>query len=260
MSWRGDIRGAVIYSAIAVATYFFIQSVFVILHEHIHSTTAYLLGHMHSPFAIIWGNPLTLNGWDEGVSYSALFSAGLGPDAAIIAAMPLIFHAIIVMCGLYVLLTPILVKRRWWFHLIFWLVVMNLMELIAYIPMRPFAAHGDIGNINHGLGLSPWVLFIAGTLLILVWLYILFCRVLPRANVIIAGDSTPIRYALLFLPAFFVFDWRSIFRVVEVPFLGTEWIIGFIGILACVLVIILCWPGRAWIMSAEGRMKREIGE
>jgi hypothetical protein len=258
MSWQEDIRGAGIYSAIAVATYFFIQSVFVILHEHIHSTTAYLMGHMNSPFAIIWGNPLTLSGWDEGVSYSDLFSAGLGTDAAIIAVMPLIFHAIVVTGGLYVLLSPLLAKKKWWFHLVFWLVVMNLMELIAYMPMRAFAEHGDIGNINHGLGLSPWVLFFPGTLLILTWLYFLFYRVLPRANVVIAGDSQPVRYALLVLSAFFVFDWRSIFRVVLLPFPETEWIIGCAGVCACVLVIALCRPGLSWVSAAEARARAEI--
>jgi hypothetical protein len=173
--------------------------------------------------------------------------------------MPLIFHVVIVTGGLYLLLSPLLEKWKWHFHLIFWLVVMNLMELIAYIPMRPFAVHGDIGNINHGLGLSPWMIFIPGTLIILLWLYLLFWHVLPRANVIIAGDSQPVRYALLILSAFFVFDWRSVFRVVLLPFPGTEWITGFIGILACVLVIVLCRPGRRWVVDAEERARREIG-
>jgi hypothetical protein len=243
MTWQEGIRDAVFYSAIAVATYFFIQSVIVIIHEHIHSTTAYLLGRMADPRAIVWGNPLTLDGWDEGVSYSILFSSGLGTDAAIIAIMPLIFHAVVVTCGLLLLLSPILAKRKWGFHFVFWLVIVNLMELIAYMPMRAFASNGDIGNINHGLGLSPWALFFLGTPLILIWLYLLFFQVLPRANVIIAGDSQPVRYALLFLSAFFVFDWRSIFRVVLMPFPGTEWIIGFAMVSSCVLVIVLCRPG-----------------
>ncbi|MCK9593952.1 MAG: hypothetical protein M0Q91_18280 [Methanoregula sp.] len=259
MRWQEEIRDTAIYSAIALATYFFIQSVIVIIHEHIHSTTAYLMGHMQDPLAIVWGNPLTLDGWDEGVSYSALFSAGLGTDSAIIAVMPLIFHAVIVTCGLYLLLSPALVKRKWGFHLIFWLVVMNLMELIAYMPMRAFATNGDIGNINHGLGLSAWVLFFPGTLLILIWLYLLFGRVLPRANVIIAGDSRSVRYALLCLSAFFVFDWRSIFRVVLLPFPETGWVIGFAGIFACVLVIVLCRPGLPWVAQAEERVNAEIG-
>jgi hypothetical protein len=174
--------------------------------------------------------------------------------------MPLIFHAVIVTGGLYILLSPLLAKKKWWFHFVYWLVIMNLMELIAYMPMRTFARHGDIGNINHGLGLSPWVLFFPGTLLILTLLYFLFSRVLPRANVIVAGDSQPVRYALLVLSAFFVFDWRSIFRVVLLSFLGTEWIIGFAGISAYVLVIVLCWPGRSWVTSAEERVKAGTGK
>lgn len=237
---------------------FSIQAVVVIIHEHIHSTTAYLLGHMQNPLAIIWGNPLTLDGWDEGVSYSSLFTAGLDTNAAIIAVMPLLFHAIIVTCGLYLLLSLVMVKTKWGFHIIFWLVIMNLMELNAYMPMRAFAAHGDIGNINHGLGLSPWILFFPGTLLILVWLYFLFGRVLPRANVIIAGDSRTVRYVLLCLSAFFVFDRGSIFRVVLLPFPETGWIMGFAGIFACGLVIVFCRPDMPWVMLREKQLIDEI--
>ena len=258
MTGLNGIRDAITYSAIVLATYFFIQAVIVILHEHIHSTTAYLLGHMQDPLAVVWGNPLTLDGWDEGVSYSGLFTSGLGTDAAIIAVMPLVFHAVVVTCGLYLLLSPALAKKKWGFHFIFWLVIMNLMELIAYMPMRAFATNGDIGNINHGLGLSPWVLFFPGTLLILVWLYFLFYRVLPRANVVIAGGSRPVRYILLCLSAFFVFDWRSIFRVVLLPFPEMGWVIGFAGIFACGLAIVLCRPGLPRVVAGETRVAEEM--
>lgn len=248
-------RDAGIYAAIVLATYFSLQAVIVILHEHLHSTTAYLLGHLTSPFAIVWGNPLTLDGWDEGVSYSALFSSGFSTDAAVIAMMPLLFHAGVVTGGLYLLHSPALVKNTWGFHFIFWLVIMNLMELIAYMPMRAFALNGDIGNINHGLGLSPWRLFFPGTLLILTCLFLLFGRVLPRANVILAVGSRPVRYVILVLAAFFVFDWRSIFRVVLLPFPSSGWIIGFAGVIAGALVIILCRPDLPWVIAAEKRVK-----
>lgn len=259
MTGQDGIREGILYAMIAVATYFLFQSVFVIIHEHIHSTTAFLLGRMQDPLAIVWGNPLTLDGWDEGVSYSSLFNAGLGVDAAIIAVMPLVFHAIVVTAGMYLLLSPLLLKKKWTFHLVFWLVVMNLMELIAYMPFRAFAENGDIGNINHGLGLSPWVLFFPGTLLILLWLGVLFVRILPRANVIIAGDSQPVRYALLFLAAFFVFDWRSIFRVLLLPPGSAGWEIGAIALIACVLVIFISRPGLAWVSAAEELVRKEMG-
>jgi len=199
MTGSRGVQNALLYCAIVPATFFLYQAIIVVVHEHIHSTTAFLLGHMPSPLAIVWGNPLTLDGWDEGVSYSALFSSGQGPVAAIIAVMPLVFHAIVVTCGMYLLLKPLLLKKKWEFHLIFWLVIMNLMELIAYMPMRAFAVNGDIGNINHGLAISPWVLFVPGTLLVLAALYVLFVRILPRANVAIAGDSLSVRYKYPFL-------------------------------------------------------------
>jgi len=249
--WQGGIRNGIVYAMIAAATYFIFQSVIVIIHEHIHSTTAFLLGRMQNPLTIVWGNPLTLDGWDEGVSYSHLFNTGLGADAAIIAVMPLVFHAIVVTAGMCILLSPTLANNKWSFHLVFWFIIVNLMELIAYMPLHAFAVNGDIGNINHGLGLSPRVLFFSGTILILLLLGILFFRILPRANVIIAGDSRSVRYALLFLAAFFVFDWRSIFRVILLPPTSVGWETGSIALIACILVILLCRPGLAWVRRAE---------
>ena len=254
------IREGIVYAMIAAATYFFFQSALVIIHEHIHSTTAFLLGRMQDPFAIVWGNPLTLDGWDEGVSYSHLFNAGLGADAAVIAVMPLVFHAVVVAAGMYILLSPALENNKWAFHLVFWFIIANLMELIAYMPLHAFAVNGDIGNINHGLGLSPWALFFPGTLLILLFLGILFFRILPRANVIIAGDSRPVRYALLLLAAFFVFDWRSIFRVLLLPPASAGWETGSIALIACILVILLCRPGLAGVHRAEEDVRGKTGE
>ncbi|MDD5144008.1 hypothetical protein [Methanoregula sp.] len=253
------IREGIVYAMIAAATYFFFQSVIVVIHEHIHSTTASLLGRMQDPLAIVWGNPLTLDGWDEGVSYSDLFNAGLGADAAVIAVMPLVFHAVVVTAGMYILLSPALENNKWSFHLVFWFIIVNLMELIAYMPLRAFAGNGDIGNINHGLGLSPWVLFFWGTILIFLLLGILFFRILPRANVIIAGDSRPVRYVLLFLAAFFVFDWRSIFCVILLPPASAGWETGSIALIACVLVILLCRPGLTWIRRAEEHVQEKTG-
>jgi len=259
MTGLGGIREGIAYAMIAAVTYFISQSMIVIIHEHIHSTTACILGRMQDPLAIVWGNPLTLDGWDEGVSYSHLFNAGLGTDAAVIAVMPLVFHAVVVAAGMYILLSPALENNKWSFHLVFWFIIANLMELIAYMPLHAFAVNGDIGNINNGLGLSPWVLFFPGTILILLFLGILFFRILPRANVIIAGDSQPVRYALLFLAAFFVFDWRSIFRVILLPPSSAGWETGSIALIACILVILLCRPGLTWICRAEEHVQGKTG-
>lgn len=254
-----DLRDAAIYSLIVFFTYIFLQTVIVIVHEHIHSSTAWLLGHMDSPLDIIWGNPVTLVGWDEGVSYSDLFAGGMGTDAAIIAVMPLIFHAIIVSCGIYLLLSNIMQGRRWGFHFVFWLVVINLEELIAYMPFRAFLEHGDIGNINHGLGLSPWILFFPGVVLILVWLYYLYGRVLPATNVVIAKDSLPIRYIILVGSAFALFLWTSGLRLVySYPPGDPQWVLGLVAFVSFFLVVWLCRPGNSWVVEAEVRVVQEI--
>jgi len=247
-----DINSAVIYLLIVLVTYLSIQAFIVVIHEFIHSTTAFLMGDMQSPFAIVWGNPITLSGWDEGVAYSHLFAAGQGTDAAIIAVMPLIFHAIIVSCGLYLLLSRAMLERKWVFHLIFWLVIINLGELIAYMPFRAFFLHGDIGNINHGLGLSPWVLFFPGTILILAWLYYLYRYVLPRTNVVVAKSSRLIRYEILIISAFALFLWSSGLRMVLLYYTGDpQWMLGLIGFAAFGVTIWLCRPEMPWVIAAE---------
>lgn len=144
---------------------------------------------MADPFAIYWGNPITLSGWDEGVEYSSLFAAGEGVHAAIIAVMPLVFHAIVVTGGIYHLLSRTLLQKKWAYHLVFWFIIVNLAELIAYMPVRAFSLHGDIGNINHGLGLNPWITFGVGMPLVIIMLWYLLRHVLPGMYTIVARDS-----------------------------------------------------------------------
>ena len=246
-----EIRAAVFYALIVIATCIAVGAVFVVTHEFIHSTTAYLLGHMQSPLDIVWGNPVTLDGWDEGVSYSAMFAAGQGADAAIVAVSPLIMHTALVIAGLYILLSDALVRRKWWFHLTFWLVIVNLMELVAYMPVRAFSLHGDIGNINHGLGLSPWLLFLLGTSLILVGLYYLYGHVLPRMYAVVAGESRWVRYVILVFSAFYLFIFRGSIQNALSYSPNMEWATGLFGYAAFVVVLYFCRPGMPWVVDEE---------
>lgn len=254
-----EIRDASVYLLIVLATYFSCQTLIVIIHEHIHSTTAYLLGNMADPFAIYWGNPITLTGWDEGVEYSALFAAGEGVHAAIIAVMPLIFHAIVVTGGIYLLLSNTLLSRallqkKWAYHLVFWFIIVNLAELIAYMPIRAFSLHGDIGNINHGLGLNPWITLVVGTPLVLIMLYYLLRHVLPGMYTVVAGDSPLKQYVILITMAFFLFLFTSGIRMAQ----AQEWLMSLISFLAFALVILSCRPGLRWVVAEEQQFTKKI--
>jgi hypothetical protein len=248
-----DIRAAVLYAVIAAATLIALGAIFVVVHEYVHSSVAFLLGQMQNPFDIVRGNLLTLDGWDEGVSYSAMSSAGRGTDAAIIAVSPLILHAVIVAGGLYVLLSGALARKKWLFHLAFWLIVVNLMELVAYMPVRAFSLHGDIGNINHGLGLDPWLLFLTGTPLILLALYFLYGRVLPRMYSVVASPSHVVRYEILLFSAFYLFIFRGSIHGALSYSPDMEWATGLFGYVACIVVLYSCRPGMPWVVEAEKR-------
>ena len=88
------------YGCLVLLTFAVLQSVLVVMHEFTHSTVAWLLGCMPTPWGIRWGNPLTLRGWDEGVAYALLFASGHGHGAAIVGVSPLVLHAAIVTLGL----------------------------------------------------------------------------------------------------------------------------------------------------------------
>src|SRR5579863_2754167 len=93
MTSSENIRETLVYVAITVVTYAILQAVTIIIHEFVHSAMAWLLGYMPSPLSIVWGNPVTMRGWDEGVPYDQLFPSTGNPAQAAIGGSPLVFHA-----------------------------------------------------------------------------------------------------------------------------------------------------------------------
>ena len=237
-------REALGYAVLVIATFIVLQAVVILMHEFTHSTVAWLLGHMKNPFDIVWGNPLTMSGWDEGVGYRRLFASGHRIAAAIIGVSPLVMHAAVVVTGLVLMRREALAERKVLFHILFWFVVAHFMELIAYIVMRPFAAHGDTGNFNRGLEISPWFLFIAGSLAILAGLRVLFGEVLPRMNAVFAGGNRPLAWVILLLTAFFLFLWGSGLRVVLYVYPDPQWMFGLLGFAAFFIVLPVYGRGK----------------
>ena len=244
------IRSALEYTIIVVVTFVVMQTLVVVIHEFTHSTVAWLLGHMRSPLDIVWGNPLTLKGWDEGVSYTELIKSGHLIAEAIIGVSPLVLHTAIVTLGL-ILMRKGIPKNKWVFHFLFWFVIANFMELIAYIVMRAFAHNGDTGHFSHGLGLSPWLLFIGGSLAVVLGLYVLFGEIIPRMYTVFARGNRLLEWIILIMTAFLFFLWGSGIRVVSAVYPDPQWMFGLLGFLAFGLVIIASNPGRAWMVRRK---------
>lgn len=235
------------YVIITLVTFAVLQTVVVVMHEFTHSTVAWILGHMRSPFDIVWGNPLTLKGWDEGVDYSKLYASGHFHAAAIIGVSPLIVHTAIVTIGLVLMQRKCIQRKKWLLHSLFWFIIANFMELIAYITMGSFWSGGDVYHLSHGLGLSPWIIFIAGSLAIVAGLYILLVEILPHIYAIFAHGNLLNQWAILFMTTFILFIWGSGLRVGLSFYPNPQWMFGFVDFAAFGLILVICNPSREWV-------------
>ena len=210
--------------------YFAIQSVVAIAHEFAHSTTAWLLGYTSTPFTVVWGNPITIVGWDEGVPYDDLFHAPGHPAEAAIGGMPLLMHAVLVVLCLYVLLRSDRNSSRLTFFGFYVLILFNLAELVAYIVMRPFIPRGDTGRFNEGLAISPWPLFAGGMLFLIVALWLFARRVGPKIDFWTDGSLLEHR-SITWFAGFIMFLWASGIRMLSL-YPDPQWRTGLIGVAA----------------------------
>lgn len=233
------------YTLLVVATFIVLQVVMVVMHEFSHSTVAWMLGYMRSPLDIVWGNPLSLRGWDEGVHYKEFFAPDHHhPAEALIGVSPLIVHAIIVFLGLTVMRKGWMLEKKWLFHVLFWFTLVNFMELFAYITMGSFLPYGDMGHFTRGLDISPWIMYIAGTLAMIPGLYILFWDVLLRMQAVFAKGDRLIEWTSLFLASFLLFVWGSSGRVAYNLYPNPQWMFCFFGFAMFAVVLICCNPSR----------------
>ena len=238
------LNQTLLYVAVLIPSFLLLQALLILMHEFTHSTVAWLLNDMHSPLDIVWGSPLMMTGWDEGVGYKKLFAEGHLHAAALIGVSPLIMHGIVVSLLLVLMTRQWMLGRKWLFHTVFWFCVAHLMELIAYIAMRGFSAHGDTGNFNRGMELSPWFLFIAGSLALALALYILYRRALPRMYELFAPENPMLQWTILAVSAFVIFFWGSGLRVLFYVYPDPQWAFGLLAFPCAALVLYCFRPGK----------------
>jgi hypothetical protein len=220
-----------------VGLYLVVQSVVLVAHEFAHSTTAWLLGYSSTPFTVVWGNPITILGWDEGVPYDQLFASGGRPAEAAIGGMPLLMHTIFISLTLIGLQRGSITRHKLAFYALYWFLVINLTEMVAYIWMRPFIATGDTGRFTQGFSISPWYLFVAGSVLLLWAFSLILVKIMPRLDTI-AGGSRAKHSIVVWLTAFITFLWGSGLRIMTLyPDLQWRW--GLIGLALAPLWILL---------------------
>ncbi|MFW6129240.1 MAG: hypothetical protein ACOC6P_03220 [Candidatus Aminicenantaceae bacterium] len=183
------------------------RHIMVLLHEWTHGATATAFGFKDSPFDIHYG------GWalltvDENVNYNHLFSTGHNIAASIISMSALITNALLFLLSIFLLSTKKIQKKRLVYLCIYWFAVMNIGELYSYIPLRTLAVNrGDVGHFTYGLSLSPWFVFIPGSLLVGWGLWHIFKKETPRLFQIMSLDNKVITYIQFALLVFVIFFW-----------------------------------------------------
>jgi len=242
------------FLAITVISFLLLHLFVLLMHEFSHSVLAYLLGAKQDPWNIIYGSWIGAH-WDENVDYSALFAAEEGPTAAAIAFAGPLSNIVLFFAAVGLMATKSVKNHRWAYHCVFWTGIITFVMVFEYVFTRSFLQHDDFGNINHGLGISPWPIFIAGTLLGVLGLYSIYAYKIPQYCSIVTPDERSLQYVAVSAVSFVIFLFYIGLRITSYPDIP-EWWCGVIGIAALFVVPFIASPGRRWMQKS---MKRSAG-
>lgn len=239
---------------IIITPIFFIFAMWVSVfpHEFAHATTAWLYGFKLSPFDIYyghfdWRNIVFTSGIDEHVNYYLIDMLGHHQLVGLIAfAGPGIATLGIYLLSFFLLKWQKVKNHPYLFYFLCWLNLLNLSELISYVILRSFSAHGDIGHIVFSWGISPWIIFLGGGVLLVIALWYFFSHTLPELYVRMHLDALAMKVLLLLIFTFIVFGQGGIRMFLESYGLLAS-TLGVIFLLMMPVLIIICWPARQWV-------------
>ncbi|CAA9292544.1 MAG: hypothetical protein AVDCRST_MAG93-4012 [uncultured Chloroflexia bacterium] len=185
-------------------------------HEFSHSVVAWLVGIKDRPGDIDWGGSGLLNIFllmqvNENVDYMAALDAGKYWQVALTAfAGPGVANGGLYLLSRRFIAAPSLSVRPVAAYVLFWFLFMNLANLYDYVPIRAFAADGDVAHFRYGSGVSPWLIFAVAGYLVL-WAITDFYRVvLPHGLGVVGFDSRAARAAVLILATALLFGYFAI--------------------------------------------------
>ncbi len=241
-------RNIIIFLALTILTFVLLHLAVLVMHEFSHSFFACILGAKQDPLHIIYGSWIGSH-WDENVDYTSLFSTGLGHTAAAIAFAGPLSNIVLFFVTAGLLSLRAVKNHPWIYHCIYWAMVITFVMIFEYVFTRSFIAHDDFGNINHGLGITPWPIFIAGTVLGLIGLWYILGKKTPEYYAIVVPKQIPHQYVLIGTVSFVIFLFyigTSILAYPEIP----RWWCGLAGIIALFIAPFLVSPYRRWVRNA----------
>jgi hypothetical protein len=229
----------------------------ILLHEWGHGAAAWLFGYKVSPFDVQYGGWFLLQ-TDEHVPYKQILSSGHGTAAALIGIAGISVSTVLFVLSLWALNT---IRSSWLYSFFYWFAVMNMVPMIQYFTVQTFSIEGDVGRFIYGLEISPWWVFIPGTLIVCLGLFVLLTRQIPKAFALIPIHSLWAQRLFLLFSLFVMF--LMIYTHGYNP-LSDEGMPSFGKVLAIVSIIVvpvlffLCNPSCAWVKGEIERQGRKF--
>ena len=229
-------------------------------HEFTHSFFAWALGYKDNPLNIqygglSWSNLLLLSNIDEHVDYETIFKTSPFHVALIAFSGPFIANGLMFVLSYGLLQKKYVHDKIYLYYFIFWFNIMNIANLYDYVPIRTFTFVNwdtDMSNLERGLNISPWVVYVIAGYLIFLLLWQLFVRTIVQAYVYLGLNSVWTRVFLLILVVLIIFLYFA-----QAGLHGYGEISRFVSItsmLICPLIILINWPEREWVKQAMARV------
>lgn len=234
---------------ISLVTYLIAYYVSILAHEWGHGTAAWLLGQKTSPFDVYYGGWALLH-VDENVNYNWLLATHQGSAAAIIGISGISVSIILLLLSFILLNCSKIQNNPIIFILFYWFVAINIVPALQYFTFTTFSSEGDVGRFTHGLHISPWWIFIPGTILVIIALWRIFKIEAPRAYAVIPIKSLwgQRLFLLATLSIIFLFIYTHGYNPITDK--GTNLpskVLAIVSIFLVLLLFFVCNPSRDWV-------------
>lgn len=230
---------------------FFILSMWVSVlpHEYAHSFVAWIYGYKSNPFDIhygefTWQNIIFVHGINENVNYSLMnlrgdhFAMGLAAFAG-----PGITTVCMYALSLFLLRLQSVKRHSYLFYFLSWVSVMNLAELISYFVVRVFAEQDDSGIFEYAWGISPWLVFCIGLIILYFGVKYLYNTLLGELYLRLKLKSVSAEALILILFTFFLFGHVAVRMLLSPSGLFAN-VLSAIFFIIAIILIIFYWPTR----------------
>lgn len=184
---------------INVICFFLTYYLAILLHEYGHGTTAWLYGFRQTPWdGVIYG------GWflqhvDEGVHYHHLMSLHAYTEVALIGISGAVVSTVLLLISFFALSRQRIQKCPIAFAFFFWFLIVNMVPITQYFCLSVFSQGGDMGHFVHGLQISPWWMFVPGTIITIAFLARVLMVEVPKAYQALKLQSVWAKRLLLFV-------------------------------------------------------------